>query len=135
MRARSSVARQTIQQATGVYPLTAYALAVRVDRTIYVSSLAPLDEREQPVAVGDFRGQAEKTFQHLAAVLQASGAEMRHLVKLTSYITDVRNQPALREARRAALGEAKIALSLAVVTALQRPEILINLDAIAVIDD
>jgi 2-iminobutanoate/2-iminopropanoate deaminase len=129
------VTRETIQKAEGVYPLTAYALAVRVDRTIYVSSLAPLDEREQPVAVGDFRGQAEQTFKHLAAVLRASGAEMRHLVKLTSYITDVRNQPVLREVRRAALGDARIALSLAVVIALQRPEILINLDAIAVVDD
>jgi enamine deaminase RidA (YjgF/YER057c/UK114 family) len=129
------VSRSIIQHADGVYPLAAYALAVRVDRTIYVSSLAPLDEHEQSVCIGDFRGQAEKTFRNLAAVLRASGAETRHLVKLTSYITDVRNQPTLREVRHAALGDAKIALSLAVVHALQRPEFLINLDAIAVVDD
>jgi enamine deaminase RidA (YjgF/YER057c/UK114 family) len=127
--------RQVIQNAPGVYPLEAYAQAIRVDKTIYVSALVPLDEHERPVAIGDFRGQATRVFENLAAVLRSAGAEMRHVVRLTSYITDVRNQMALREVRRAALGETRATLSLNVVVALQRPEFLVAIDAIAVVDD
>jgi enamine deaminase RidA (YjgF/YER057c/UK114 family) len=127
--------RIVVQRPEGVYPLEPYAHAVRVDRTIYVSQLPSLDEQEQSFAVGDFRGQAQKVYANLAAVLRAAGAEMRHLVRIHSYITDIRYEPTLREVRRAALGDARITLGLSVVAALQRPEFLVAVDAIAVVDD
>src|SRR5215472_697246 len=95
--------RIVVQRPEGVYPLEPYAHAVRVDRTIYVSQLPALDEQQNSVAIGDFRGQAQKVFANLAAVLRAAGAEMRHIVRLSAYITDVRYEPILREERRAAL--------------------------------
>jgi 2-iminobutanoate/2-iminopropanoate deaminase len=124
-----------VQRPEGVYALEPYAHAVRVDKTIYVSQLPALDEQERSVAVGDFRGQAEKVYANLAAVLRAAGAEMRHIVRIHSYVTDVRNEPVLREVRRAALGEARVTLGLSVVAGLQRPEFLIAVDAVAVVDD
>lgn len=127
--------RLVVQHPEGVYPLEPYAHAVRVDKTIYVSQLPALDEQQNSVAIGDFRGQARKVFANLAAVLRAAGAEMRHIVRLNSYITDVRYEPILREERRAALGEARVALSLSVVGGLQRPEFLFAVDAVAVVDD
>jgi enamine deaminase RidA (YjgF/YER057c/UK114 family) len=127
--------RIVVQRPEGVYPLEPYAHAVRVDKTVYTSQLPALDEQERSVAVGDFRGQAQKVFANLAAVLRAAGAEMRDIVRINSYITDVRYEPILREVRRAALGDARVALSLSVVGGLQRPEFLIAIDAVAVVDD
>jgi enamine deaminase RidA (YjgF/YER057c/UK114 family) len=127
--------RIVVQHPEGVYPLEPYAHAVRVDKTIYVSQLPALDEEQRSVAVGDFRGQAEKAFSNLAAVLRAAGAEMRHIVKVHSYVTDVRYEPILREVRRAALGETRVTLGLSVVSGLQRPEFLVAIDAVAIVDD
>jgi enamine deaminase RidA (YjgF/YER057c/UK114 family) len=108
---------------------------VRVDKTIYVSQLPALDEQERSFAVGDFRGQAEKVYANLAAVLRAAGAEMRHIVRIHSYMTDVRYEPILREVRRAALGDTRVTLGLSIVAGLQRPEFLVAIDAVAVVDD
>jgi 2-iminobutanoate/2-iminopropanoate deaminase len=127
--------RLVVQRPEGVYPLEPYAHAVRVGNTIYVSQLPALDEQERSFAVGDFRGQAEKVYANLAAVLRAAGAEMRHIVRVHSYMTDVRYEPILREVRRAALGDARVTLGLSIVGALQRPEFLLAIDAIAVVDD
>jgi enamine deaminase RidA (YjgF/YER057c/UK114 family) len=127
--------RIVIREPEGVYPLAPYAHAVRVGQTIYVSAQVPLDEKEQSVGVGDFRAQAERTYANLLAVLKASGAEPRHVVKIMTYLTDAANQPILREVRKAALGDTRPALSMAVVKELQRPEFMIAVDAIAVVHD
>ena len=127
--------RAIVQRAAGVYPLAAYAHAVVVDRTIYISGEAPLDENERPVGVGDAGAQAERVYQNLAAVLRACGADLRHLVRLTTYLTDMKDLAVVRDARHAALGDLKVTLTTVAVSALLRPEFKITIDAIAVLDD
>lgn len=126
--------RSTVHEAEGTYPLHAYAHAVLVGRTLYVSGQVPLDEHEHPVGVGDVRAQAERVFENLASVLRACGADMRHVVKLTTYLTDMRDLPAVREVRQGAFGASKAALTTVGVAALVRPEFRITVDAVAVLD-
>ena len=127
--------RTRIHRAEGTYPLDAYAHAVLVDRTLYVSGQVPLDEAERTVGVGDVRAQAERVFQNLAAVLRAVRADMTDVVKVTTYLVDMRDVPIVREVRQRAFGAAKAALTTVAVASLLRPEFRITIDAIAELDD
>jgi len=66
------------------------SVAVRVGRTVYVSSQLPLDSAGGVVASGDLRGQADRAFANLAAVLRAAGAWPQDVVTLTIYVVDYR---------------------------------------------
>lgn len=127
--------RTTVHEADGMYPMRAYAHAVLVGRTLYVSAQVPLDEQERPVGVGDVRAQAERVFHNLRSVLHACGADMRHVAKLTTYLIDMRDLAAVREVRQRAFGTSKAALTTVGVAALLRPEFRITVDAIAELDD
>ncbi len=65
----------------------AYEQAIRVKDTIYLSGQAPLDLNGQIVGRGDPTAQAEQVMQNLKAVLEAAGARLADVVKLTIYYT------------------------------------------------
>lgn len=125
---------QRIHRAEGTYPLDAYAHAVRAGRTLYISGQVPLDQEERTVGAGDVRAQAEQVFANLAAVLRAAGADMRHVVRLTTYLMDMRDLAVVREVRQNACGGSKAALTTVAVAALLRPEFRVTVDAIAVLE-
>jgi enamine deaminase RidA (YjgF/YER057c/UK114 family) len=64
--------------------------AVRVGRTVYVSSQLAVDSAGALVAPGDLGAQAGRAFANLAAVLRAAGAAPQDVVALTIYVVDYR---------------------------------------------
>jgi len=58
-------------------------------RTLYCAGQASVDDRGNPVHVGDMRKQIEQAFLNLEAVLEASGFELANVVRLNYYTTDV----------------------------------------------
>jgi enamine deaminase RidA (YjgF/YER057c/UK114 family) len=103
-------------------------------RTVYVAGQVALDSTGKLVGAGDFRAQAEQVFANLRRALASVGASFADVVKTTTFITDAKQVPALREVRTRHLDpKYPPASTLLVVSALARPELLIEIEAIAVL--
>ena len=103
-------------------------------RLIYLSGQVPLDSTGALVGAGDFRAQAEQVFRNLETGLAAAGAGFEDVVKLTIFLLDARQLPALREVRdRHVRTDAPPASSLVVVRGLFRPDVLLEIEAVAAV--
>lgn len=79
----------------------------------------------------DFAEQAELVWTNLSEVLREADMEISHLLKVVTYITDAALLPRLGPVRAKFLGENRPASTLLVVSALARPEWLIEVEAVA----
>ena len=87
------------------------------------------------VAVGDAAGQAEQAMANIAMLLDEAGAKLEHVTKITIYLIDPRYREAVyRVVGRWLKGVFPVSTGI-VVSALARPEWLVEIDAIAVIPD
>lgn len=118
-------------------PTTYSQVAVATgSRIVYVAGQVALDEEGNLVGEGDVVAQARQIYVNLATALAAVGAKPSDVVKLNSYVVNHRAEllPALSEVRRQAFGDHFPASTLAGVQALARPEFLIEVEAIAILD-
>lgn len=103
-------------------------------RTVYVAGQVALDSTGELVGAGDFRAQADQVFRNLERALAGVGGGLDDVVKTTTFITDRKHLPALRDARSKHLDSARPpASTLLVVSGLARPDFLIEIEAIAVL--
>jgi enamine deaminase RidA (YjgF/YER057c/UK114 family) len=104
-------------------------------RLVFVAGQTPIDSQGRVVS-DDFIEQARQAMRNLVVVLKAAGAEPRHLTRLIWYVTDVEAY----RSRANEFGEAYVeiigrhlpTMVLAGVTALARPEVMIEVEAMAV---
>lgn len=86
----------------------------------------------------DFVAQVAQTLKNVAAILQAAGAEPRHLVRLTWYITDkaayLENQKEIGRAYREVLGKVFPAMAVVVVAGLLEDRAKVEIEATAVVE-
>jgi enamine deaminase RidA (YjgF/YER057c/UK114 family) len=115
-----------------VHPTGYTHVVVAADgRTAYIAGQVAFDSTGQVVGVGDFRVQAERVFANLRRALASVGASFSDLLKTTTLITDLKNLPVLRETRNRYLDPARApANTLIPVTALARPELLLEIEAV-----
>jgi reactive intermediate/imine deaminase len=104
-------------------------------RTIYVSGQIAFDREGKVVGTGDFRAQTIQVFENLKAALSSAGATFENVVKVTTFVTDMKHAPILREVRAGYFGKNPPAGTLVQIPALVIPELLIEVEAIAVIED
>ena len=103
-------------------------------RTVHIAGQVAFDSTGAVVGPGDFRAQAERVFANLRVALASVGATFSDVVKTTTFITDLSNAAALREIRPKYLDPARPpANSLIVVASLARPDLLIEIEAVAVL--
>ena len=100
---------------------------------IVIAGQVALDTKGTIVGPGDFALQTSQVFKNLMAALEAAGAGPEHLVKLTTFVTDVSQLASFRQVRDQFLDTAHPpASTLVQVTRLFRPEFLIEIEALAV---
>jgi enamine deaminase RidA (YjgF/YER057c/UK114 family) len=102
-----------------------YARAVRVGPHIHVAGTTAPGR--------DVYDQTQATYRKIATALEACGGAMRDVVRVTAYITDMSQAEAFLRAHREALGAICPAAALIGTTALIRPELLIEIEAYAII--
>ncbi|WP_424211070.1 RidA family protein [Streptomyces sp. BI20] len=121
----------------GVAPGNGYAHVVwGTGRFAAISGQCAFDESGAVVGVGDPAAQAERVFENLRRCLAAAGADFRDVIKLTYFLTDMAHLPAVRAARDAALPAGVTPASSAVrVAGLVRPELLLEVEALALLPD
>ena len=69
----------------------AYSQAVKAGNTVYVSGQIPLVPETMEVVGGDVVVQIRQVFENLSAVCTAAGGTLRDVVKLTVYLTDLKD--------------------------------------------
>jgi len=104
----------------------------RVGDLLFVSGQAAIDEAGQIVGVGDFDAQAEQTFRNLARVLEAGGSSLEKVVKVTIFLTDMANFPKIVELRGKWFTPPYPADTIVEVRSLALPELMIEIESIAV---
>lgn len=116
-----------------VFDPKAYAQCVRVGDTLYLSGQVALDVTGQVVGRGDARAQAEFIWTQIDAILRSAGGGPENIAKVTTYVTDMAYREAAMEARKLYFGEHLAASTLIGVTALARPDFLIEIEVVAVL--
>ncbi len=106
---------------------------------VFVSGTASVGAEGESLHIGDFRAQAWRAFENARAVLNASGADWRDVVKATIYLRDIdRDYAALNDVRCAyfcEVGLANYPASTCIEARLCRPELLVEMDMIAVVEE
>jgi enamine deaminase RidA (YjgF/YER057c/UK114 family) len=117
-------------------PVAHYKMATRMEggRLLYIAGQVARDAEGNVLAPGDVRTQARQVFQNLQRVLQAAGGDLEDLLKITTYITRIEDFPAVAEARSQFFSGELPASTLIVVTSLAQPDLLIEVEGMAVID-
>lgn len=93
-----------------------------------------LDTRES-VGIGDVEAQAEKAMANIAMLLEEAGSSLDDIVKVTVYLIDIRyREPVYRTMGRWLKGVHPVSTGI-VVSALARPEWLVEIDAVAVLSE
>jgi enamine deaminase RidA (YjgF/YER057c/UK114 family) len=110
--------------------------AVVAGNTVYVRGQIGQDlDTSESVGIGDVEAQTERAMANIDMLLGEAGARMEHLVKLTVYLVDPRyRETVYRTVGRWTRGVHPISTGV-VVSALARPEWLVEVDAIAVLPD
>jgi reactive intermediate/imine deaminase len=116
-----------------VHPTRGYSHAIRAGNTIYCAGQVGIKEDGQ--LVEGFEGQAKQALENLKRVLDASGASLKDVIKTITYVTTMKFMSnGYREVRRSYFGGHQPAATLIQVAGLARPEMLIEIEAIAVIE-
>jgi reactive intermediate/imine deaminase len=102
-------------------------------RTIYISGQIAFDKDGTVVGAGDMKAQAEQVFKNLEAALAAAGAKFSDVVKMNSYITDMSKIQAVRDVRTRYFGGVTPASTFVQVAGLVRPELLLEIEVVAVV--
>ncbi|MGW3623454.1 RidA family protein [Streptomyces sp. NPDC000880] len=121
----------------GVAAGTGYSHVVwGTGRFVAISGQCAFDEDGKVVGEGDPAAQARQVFENLRRCLAAAGATFDDVVKLTYFVTDVTHLPAVRAARDEVIDAGRLPASSAVqVAALFRPELLVEIEAFALLGE
>jgi reactive intermediate/imine deaminase len=126
--ANESIAPPFIHQTTG------YSHAVRAGNTLYIAGQVALDPDGNLVGPGDIEAQVAQVWQNLKSVLAYAGGSVDDIVKITVFTTDLEYRPAIAAAREAVFPNGRYpASTFLVVQSLARPELLVEIEAIAVL--
>jgi enamine deaminase RidA (YjgF/YER057c/UK114 family) len=103
-------------------------------RTVYIAGQVAFDSTGTVVGAGDFTVQAEQVFKNVQRALLSVNGSLSDLVKTTTFITNINNVAALREIRTRYLSKTQPpANTLIVVAGLARPELMIEIEGVAVL--
>ena len=109
-------------------PGGAFHHSVRVGNLLFIAGSTA---RGTPAETGDIAAQTEVILQKFQTILEANGASLSNVVKVTSFVTDLREAPASGEVRRKYFDGGFPASTQVQVAALGTPDLKIEIEAVA----
>lgn len=116
-------------------PSGPFVNVVRAGTLVFVSGHVAVGSEGQVVGVDDPEAQAVQVLESLGASLRAAGAGFADVAKVTVYLTDMAHREAVARVRERYFGDAKPASTLVEVSALVHPDLLLEIEAIAVLPE
>ena len=124
------MAKKLFPDGTEVVPF--YVRAIRSGPFVFVSGTTSLDSRGR-VQGRDAAEQTTVTMRKIDAALKSAGARMKDLVRLTIFVTDIRDMSPISKALGRALKGTSVSATMVGVTALATPGLQVEIEATAMI--
>jgi enamine deaminase RidA (YjgF/YER057c/UK114 family) len=112
-----------------------YSQVVKAASTVYIAGQVSAGSDGNVVGKGDPEAQVRQVWRNLEAAVKAAGGTLQHVVKTTTYVTNIQYAAAVRKVREELFQSLNPPTStLLVVAGLASPDYLVEIEAIAVID-
>jgi 2-iminobutanoate/2-iminopropanoate deaminase len=111
-------------------PISHYTDAVRYGDLLFVSGVAPVDEKSRLVGEGNVITQARQVFLNMKKILEAAGTGFDKILKVTVYLTDVADRTKINPVRQEFFGASRPASTLIGVSELAIPGMKVEIEAV-----
>jgi len=118
-------------------PIVGYSRTVKVGNLVYVAGTTATDAEGKIVGGPgkDMRAQTLQTLRNIERALKLAGAEMRHVVRTRMFVTDISRWEECGRAHGEFFGQIRPVATMVEVSKLVSPEMLVEIEADAVIAD
>ncbi len=125
--------RQNVSSNSPYEPLVGFSRAVRVGNQVFVSGTVGRGDDGAVIAGGVYE-QSKQVIENIRTALEQAGASLQDVVRTRTYLVDIAAQDDFARAHREAFGDIRPASTLVEVSRLASPEMLVEMEADAVIE-